>query len=223
MAASLMPRRTEIAGLFIVILWLASPTIAQTSQAFSAAKSFPDPIGAASFEFSIGDYLYRIAENGKGRRTSNEKSLSFNLRIQPNDYLTRELYYLQHKGDLLIICEVSDEESGMGIIARLDGATLRMKWKRIIPGFNVGQGLLDGAFAYVTGIGFVGKVNLKTGAYEWRHTDLYGQANSAFNAFALPKVERNVVVFREAAHYLRKKTAVIRVQRHKGKIISIIT
>ena len=48
----------------------------------------------------------------------------------------------------------------MGFIARLDGATLRMKWKRVIPRFNVGQGLLDGAFAYVTGIGFVGKVNL---------------------------------------------------------------
>jgi hypothetical protein len=102
-------------------------------------------------------------------------------------------------------------------------AQQRMKWKRVIPGFNVGQGLLDGAFAYVTGIGFVGKVNLKSGAYAWRHADLYGQANSAFNIFALPEVEGNVVIFREAEHYLRKKVAVIRVQRHTGKIISIIT
>lgn len=223
MAASLMPK-TEIAGLFIVILWLASPTIAQTPQPFSAAKSFPEPPDAASFEFSMGDYQYRIAENGKGRRSSgNEKSLSFSLRVDPNYYLTRELYCLEYGGDLILIGEVSNFESGMGFIARLDGATLRMKWKRVIPGFNVGQGLLDGAFAYVTGIGFVGKVNLKSGAYAWRHTDLYGQANSAFNIFALPELEGNVVVFREAPHYLRKKIAVIRVQRHRGKIISIIT
>ena len=65
MAATLMPR-TEIAGLFIVILWLASPTIAQTSQAFSAAKSFPEPPDTASFEFSSGGFQYKIAGNGKG-------------------------------------------------------------------------------------------------------------------------------------------------------------
>ena len=217
-------RSREIAGLFIVILWLASPTIAQqTSRAFSAAKSFPEPPDAASFEFLSGGYQYRVSGNGKGHRTGNDKRLSFNLRLAPHDYLRHNLYFSEYQGDLLLICEVSDSDYGMGFIARLDAATLRIKWKRVIPGFNVGQGLLDGAFAYVTGIGFVGKVNLKSGAYAWGHRDLYGQANSAFNSFALPEVEGSVVVFREAEHYLRKKAAVIRVQRHTGKILSIIT
>ena len=206
-----------------MILLLASSVIAQqTSQPFSAAKSFPELPDTASFEFSSGGYQYRIAGNGKGHRSGNNKR-SFNLRVAPNDYLTHNLYFTEYEGDLLLIAEVSNGDYGMGFIARLDGATLRMKWKRVIPGFNVGQGLLDGAFAYVTGIGFVGKVNLKSGAYAWRHRDLYGQANSAFNSFALPEVEGNVVIFREAEHYLRKKAAVIRVQRHNGKIISVIT
>jgi hypothetical protein len=209
---------------FILILLSASPSIAQQSpQAFSPAKSFPEPPDTASFEFSSGGFQYKIAGNGKGHRSRNGKRLSLGLRVAPNDYLTHELYYAEYEGDLLLIAEVSNGDYGMGFIARLDGSTLRMKWKRVIPGFNVGQGLLDGAFAYVTGIGFVGKVNLRSGAYACRHTDLYGQASSAFNIFALPEVEGNVVIFREAKHYLRKKTAVIRVQRHTGKIISIIT
>ena len=217
-----MLRINLISPLFILILWLASPTLAQTSQAFSTAKSFPEPPDTASFEFSSGGYQYRVSGNGKGHRSGNNKR-SFSLRVAPNDYLTRELYYAEYEGDLLLIAEVSNGDYGMGFIARLDGATLRMKWKRVIPGFNVGQGLLDGAFAYVTGIGFVGKVNLKSGAYAWWHTDLYGQANSGFNIFALPEVEGNVVIFREVKHYLRKKQAVLRVARQSGKIISIIT
>lgn len=205
-----------------MLLLTSAAKAQQNSLPFSVAKSFPEPPDTASFEFSSDGYQYRVSGNGKGHRSGNNKR-SFSLRIAPNDYLTPELYYAEYEGDLLLIGEVSDFESGMGFIARLDGATLRMKWKREIPGFNVGQGLLDGAFAYVTGIGFVGKVHLKSGAYVWRHTDLYGQANSAFNAFALPEVEGNVVVFREAEHYLRRKAAVIRVQRHTGKIISVIT
>jgi len=218
-------RRNEIAQLFVLLLLLTNAATAQqSSQAFSVARSFPEPPDAASFEFSSGGFQYRIAGNGRGhRRLNNEKDLAFSLRLALHDYLTHKLYYAEYKGDLLLIGEVSDSDYGMGFIARLDGATLRMKWKRVINGFNVGQGLLDGAYAYVTGIGFVGKVNLKSGAYAWRHEDLYGHKNSAFNAFELPEVEGDVVIFREAAHYLRKKIAVIRVQRHKGKIISIIT
>ena len=218
-----MLSRAEIAGPFILILLLASPGIAQQRpQPFSVAKGFPEPPESTSFEFSSGGFQYKIAENGKGRRSGNDKQLAFSLRVAPNDYLTHQLYYADYEGDLLLIGEVSDSDYGMGFIARLDGATLRLKWKRVINAFNVGQGLLDGAYAYVTGIGFVGKVNLKSGAYAWRHDDLY-RRDGAFNSFELPDVEGNVVVFREAPQYLRKKKAVIRIKRQSGKIVSINT
>jgi hypothetical protein len=66
-------------------------------------------------------------------------------------------------------------------------------------------------------------VSLKTGAYAWLHKDLYRQSNSAFNSFEIPEVIGNIVVFREIAFYLRKKIAIIRVERWKGKIISLDT
>ena len=85
----------------------------------------------------------------------------------------------------------------------------------------VGQGLMDNDNAYVTAIGFVGKVSLESGAYLWRRKGLYRQSSSAFNSFAVPELEGNTVVFRESQHYLRKKVAVLRVDRKTGKIISI--
>jgi hypothetical protein len=96
-----------------------------------------------------------------------------------------------------------------------------MKWKRPIPGFNIGQGLIDGDYAYVTCIGFIAKVNLKNGAFMWRHDNLYQRGSGAFNSFELPEVDGNVVIFRESTDYLPKKKATIRVQRDTGKIISI--
>jgi hypothetical protein len=81
--------------------------------------------------------------------------------------------------------------------------------------------LIDGSYAYVTGIGFIGKVRLESGAYIWRHKDLYHQSNDAFNSFELPEINGNTVVFREQPDYLRKKLAVIRVERRSGKTLSV--
>jgi len=216
-------RRSEIGKLCIVFLLLTgSANGQQSSRAFSVAKSLPDQIERVSFEFSTASNDYRISHEGRGLRIGSSKSpRSFSLRLEKADHLTHALYYAEYQGDLLLICEVSDEVYGSGFIARLDGQTLRTKWKQVVSGFNVGQGLIDGSYAYVTGIGFIGKVSLKSGAYAWRHENLYRQSNSAFNSFDLPEAKVNTVVFRESSHYLRKKKAVIRVERRNGKIMSV--
>lgn len=130
-------RSSEIAGPVILILLLVSAASAeQRSQAFSPAESFPEPPDAAAFEFSSGGFQHKIAGNGKGHRSKNGKRLALRLRVDRNEYLTHKLYYADYEGDLLLIGEVSNGDYGMGFIARLDGVTLRMKWKRVIPGFN---------------------------------------------------------------------------------------
>lgn len=213
----------RIAPLFLLILFLASSANAQpATRPFSEATSLPDLIAPVAFEFSQGGYQYQISVTGKGSRKSDREQLqAFNLQLDKHDRLTRTLYYREYGGDLLLIGEVGDEESGAGFIVRLDRSTLRMKWKRAIPGFNIGQGLSDEDYAYVTCIGFIAKVNLKTGAYMWRHDNLYQRGSGAFNSFELPEVNGNVVIFRESTDYLPKKKATIRVQRDTGKIMSI--
>ena len=112
--------------------------------------------------------------------------------------MARTLYFAEYQSDLILVCELTDGDHGSGFIARLDGSTLRMKWKQVFAAFNVGQGLLDGDYAYITGIGFIAKVNLQSGAFMWRHQNLYRPSSGEFNSFDLPEVSENVVIFRRA-------------------------
>src|SRR5258705_12609405 len=153
-------RRYEIAKLFFLMLLLAtSGNGQQSSRPFSVAKSLPDQIDPVSFQFSTGKYNYSISHDGKGLRSgTGESPRSFSLQLDRDDHLTRALYYGEYQDDLLLIGEVGDGDYGSGFIVRLDARTLRMKWKQVVSAFNVGQGLVDGGSAYVTGIGFVAKV-----------------------------------------------------------------
>ena len=192
---------------------------AQGQQPFSKAKALlADSYDPTQFEFSSANYNYTILRSGRGHRKRNGGARSFNLRIPRDEHLTRDVYYSEYEGDLLLIFELTDELYGYGFIARLDGQTLKVKWKRSIKGFNVGQGLMDGKYAYVTAIGFVGKVGLNSGRYVWHHQNLYQQESSAFNSFELPEVQGELVTFKEVPPHYRKKQGVVKVDRSTGKI-----
>jgi hypothetical protein len=198
----------------------------QRVRSFTEVKGllFEEP---SKVEFYASGYKYIVSNNGRGRREGRQEPVrNFNLRLYQTDFLAR-LYHEEYKDDLLLICEFSDSESGAGFITRLDGRTLRMKWKRSIPAFNIGQGLIEDNFAYVTAIGFVGKVNLETGVYAWKHAGLYrtkrekgsAYSDADFNSFELPKIEQDVVLFKEVEIYpLPFKT--LKIQKRSGRIIS---
>jgi hypothetical protein len=103
-----------------------------------------------------------------------------------------------------------------------------MKWKRSIPAFNVGQALIEEDHAYVTAVGFVGKVNLMSGTFAWKHDKLYtnglrnddSYGDSNFTSFELPKVEGDLVLFTEVEIYKYPPTSV-KVQKRTGRIVSI--
>jgi hypothetical protein len=213
-----------ISRLLILLLLLASSVSGQqASYPFSAATSLPAKVDPSHFEFSTASYSYSISNSGRGVRKGSREAIArpFNLRLDRGDRLTRVIYHTEYQGDLLLICEATDDLYGVGYILRLDGRTLRIKWKRTIPAFNVGQGLIDDKYAYVTGVGFIGKVNLNSGVYVWRHRDLYRRSKLAFTSFELPELQGSLVVFRESPDYLRKKVAVIKVERTSGRIVSL--
>jgi len=175
-----------------------------------------------SFEvaFDSSDYAYTLGQDGRGKRTRNNSfKQSFDLRLDKDENLERLIYYSNFRGDILFICESSIGDGGAGFIARLDGRTLRLKWKRHIPAFNIGQGLLHDDSAFVTAIGFVGRVNLESGEYMWRHDDLYGPKDNAFNSFEAPEITNGVVRFVETESYHRKTLANLEVDIATGKII----
>jgi hypothetical protein len=187
---------------------------------FTEVKGQPENPVISSFEFSSAGYKYRISVNGRGtRRGKAGGPRAFNLRLKQHDSLERAVYYAEYQGDLLLLCEVSDGEGGAGFITRLDGRTLRTKWKRWIPAFNVGQGFIEDDFAYVTAIGFVGKVDLKSGAFVWKHDDLF-RGGSRFTSFELPKIEGATILFKEETIY-SEPAKTIKVDKQTGRIINV--
>ena len=220
--------RNKVAVALILVLLLANsiagqqthPRVSQSQRAriFTEIKGYPEE-SPESFEFSIQKYKYKITTNGKGKRTGDSSSRSFNLHLNREDLLDRVIYYAEYQGDLLLICEVSDGDGGAGFITRLNGRTLRIKWKRWIPAFNIGQGLIEHKHAYLTAIGFIAKINIESGAYVWKHDDLYREEDT-FNHFNLPKLLGDIALFIEDTIYDRPAKT-IRVNKYNGKIISI--
>ena len=168
-----------------------------------------------AFEFPIANFKYQVARNGIGNRTDGDSSAqSLNLHLSKGDYI-RSLYYAEYQGDALLLIEVTNGAYGAGFIVRVGGALPDIKWKQAIPGVNVGRGLLDDDFAYITAKGFVAKVNLRSGSYAWRHEDL--EHGSTFEAFDPPGLDGNKVWF--PARGGGRKTAVT-VEKQTGRVLS---
>ena len=214
--------------------------LAAAARAQERAAPGPEPmfrhakeIGRAphpdAFEFELGGFKYRIANNGAGRRVKGEAVRLFNLRLGGFDSIQR-VQYAGYQGNVLLICELSDGELGWGLVVRLEQPSMRARWRAEVPAFNVGPPLRDGGHIYLTGIGFVAKLELETGRFVWRRENLYDRAGpGTFNAFALPQLSGDVVLFKEETVYdpakaltpLNRPAKTLRVHRKTGKVIGI--
>ncbi len=164
----------------------------------------PEDSEAVGFRFSMSGSVFQIAYSGKGKRTDTRgNTLDFRLDPDSNEgaYLVR-VYFTNFSGDIVMACESSDSDYGWGFLVRLDGKSLKTKWRATIPSFNVGRGLIEGQYAYLTCLGFVAKLDLDSGTYIWRNDHLYVGIESAprgrcchFNAFGTPKLDGDTVIF----------------------------
>jgi outer membrane protein assembly factor BamB len=174
---------------------------------------------SAVFEFELSGFAYRIAANGNGRRTKGRQTRRFNLKLDGGEYIER-IYAAEYEGDLLLICGVTDEEAGAGLVARLEQPSMRALWKQRVPTSNVGEPLRDGRRLYVTATGTVGALDLKTGEYEWMHDGLYNKDAGNFNSFGPPEIKGDEVLFAERTIH-NTSGKIVRVNRKTGKIIRI--
>jgi hypothetical protein len=147
-----------------------------------------------TFSFvTVGEH-YVIGPDGIGWRLINDQTQQpFVLPLDTGLYVER-LGFTRFQGDPLFIYQQTDNEGASGWVARFDANTLRLKWSARVPGFNVGFALLDAAYLYVTCFGFVGKLDLSTGQYAWRHDNLYH--TEGFNVFEHPKLTGDTLTIR---------------------------
>jgi outer membrane protein assembly factor BamB len=167
-----------------------------------------------SFTTALGDY--KILGDGRGQFTDRHgRSRKFKIAMD-NRVAINRLQYAVFGQDLLLLAEEEAADSGAGFMLRLDPKTFKVKWRRQIPAFAGGPGLLESHFAYVTGTGFIAKVNLNNGTYAWQHGNLY--KDGKFTSFELPLIQGNEVIFEESTSENRQPQK-IRVNKATGAIL----
>lgn len=209
----------------MALLWAASGLAQPQAPASKPAelRLFGLPVAVAqgrrliAFEFPVAESKYHITRAGLGTRSRGASPpQAFNLHLSRGD-LIRALYYAEYQGDALLLVEVSNGAYGAGFLVRIGGAVPDIQWKQALPGFNVGRGLIEEDFAYVTAMRFVGKVNLRTGSYLWRHEDL--ARGGAFDAFDAPRLEGNTVLF-PTRPPAGGRALTVTVEKQTGRILS---
>ena len=181
-------------------------------------RATPDP---EAFEFELKGYAFHVRQNGNGRGTKGKRARGFNLRLDSGESVTRALY-AEYEGDLLLILHTNVGAAGAGFITRLEQPSMRGLWRHRIPAPDVGQPLRDGAHLYVTGRGFVGKLDLRSGMYLWQSDDRdYAGRDrvKALGAFDVPELDGDEVLFRERPVYNPRRTIVL--DRKTGAIIRV--
>lgn len=191
----------------------------KSSKVFQAARTVnsdatPDP---ETFEFEIDDFAYRINANGNGRRTKGKRVRGFNLRLDRGESIAR-IFYSEFEGDLLLLLHTNITGVDLGFVTRLEQPSMRGRWRQRIPASDVGDPLRDGHNCYVTGMGFVGKLDLRTGEYAWQHDDLEA-VPQALHTFNEPELDGDAVLFRERPVYNPRRTLVI--DKKSGKVIRV--
>ncbi len=212
----------------VAVLLLVTVVHAQGPQrTFSeaiAAKATPGKhYDTEKWTFTLGPHVYEINRTGRAqRRRGQSRPLRFRLDLGGSTELVR-VYYAQHKGDLLLLCEDQLGGYGSGFVARFNGATLKQKWRAAIPAFNIANGLIEGSSAYLGAIGFAGKLNLDSGKFVWKHDDFYRKykEDGAFNIFETPTLAGSEVVYVESRHTPSGKPNVIKFNKTSGKVISV--
>ena len=174
-----------------------------------------------TFEFELRGFAYHFSAYGNGRRTKGTKTRGFNLRLDPGETVTRA-FYTECEGDLLLLLHTQVAGAGAGFVTRLEQPSMRGLWRQRIPAPDVGEPLREGVHLYVSGRGFVGKLDLRTGVYLWQHDNLEdrrGDEPKPLGAFEAPALDGDAVLFRERPVYNPRRT--LAVNRKTGEVIRV--
>lgn len=214
--------KLKIFLLFIFLSGSCLNSFAQIAEFSESKGSGTSEFGSfAKWDFEIGSARYEVLSSGQATRISDKNAVTkFRLPLGKNETVSSNVFFAQYKTDLILLYEANIGGEGLGYIASFNSASIKLKWKAVISGFNVGIGLLENQFAYLTAIGFIAKINLLTGKYVWKQDKLYNRKNGAFNSFEVPELEGTNVIFTETTN--NNSVNIIVANKTSGKIIRTI-
>jgi hypothetical protein len=188
---------------------------------FREARVVGDVGEPEAFEFELGDYSYRVAKNGAGRRVKGQQTRLFNLRLEALGDL-RLVRFMEYEDNVLLLCTVDYGDGEGGYVYRLEQPSMRARWSRDVPATGV-EAVRDGGALYLAGYGYFGKLDLRTGLYLWQRGEVIEEKRSRVpqSNFAPPDVTADAVIFRERPGGPGEPPRTFRVHKKSGKILGV--
>jgi outer membrane protein assembly factor BamB len=206
----------------LILLLSICPTLTTFAQitekpgrpvAFIKIERIGEPTGISFFVFSTTDYQYTIRNDGLIENQLGTIRRSFPLKMGGHGKLDR-VYMTEYEGDVLLAYAVTNGGSNWGYVARLNQKTRAFRWVTPVSSPNVGPGLIEDSFLYITSHSNMAKLDLQSGEYIWQ-TQLDNQNSPAFVEFLLPELRTDRIVFRESGQRMR----VLELDKLTGKVL----
>ncbi|MDB3904979.1 hypothetical protein N9335_00720 [Crocinitomicaceae bacterium] len=132
----------------------------------------------------------------------------------------KKAYIYEDRFNYYIFFEDLDLVYCSSYIEKISKKTMSSEYSELIY-FNLGQPIILNEFAFVSAIGFVGKLNLKTGQFIWKHDDLYDNEKYSFNFFDTVIIKHETTEF-ISENYHSKSIDKIIIDNKSGEIKEII-
>ncbi len=116
--------------------------------------------------------------SAKGEIFDPEGHLRFSI---GNEYPIEQLYFVQKGHDLFLFYTDVDVNGAGSFAKRMSLENGKILWETEIEGFSFAKPLIRGQFAYISTIGFIGKLKLKSGTFDWQASGI--GRNSRFKHF----------------------------------------
>ncbi len=132
--------------------------------------------------------------------------------------MVEELFIYKEDDEIIAFFTDTDEDYGASFAKRINPENNKIIWSTPIYGFNLGKPLIVDNKAYVSTIGFVGKIDLSTGKFVWKFEDLY--KDGKYNSFNTPEFYENDMVLFPSYDSKKQKHSIL-IDDKKGKIVKM--
>ncbi|WP_452230058.1 hypothetical protein [Lacinutrix sp. MEBiC02404] len=137
------------------------------------------------------------------------------------DFIVDTAYLHETKEYYYVFFTDTEGDAATSWIEKIKKKPLKSEYITQIYGFNLGVPIIYKEDVYVSAMGFVGKINLPTGTYKWKHNNLYDNERYSFNIFDTVLVNELDVEFISKNDQSKRIDKVI-VDNKTGKIRKII-
>ncbi len=170
---------------------------------------WPDPDTVLIY---IDGLRYKVASDGNIFAPDGKRK--FNIR---NKGSIDALYFFQKGSSLFLFYTDVTPSNVRNYAQRLNVQTGEIVWSCDISGVAMSRPIIKGQFAYIAASGFIGKLKLKNGQFDWRYSNL--NDGGRFEKFLDISFPTNTEVLFVAPHTLSLESDSILVKDINGEVV----